>query len=446
MVVRFWHKAMAVNSRPRIVICAYDTADGKVGGPIAWMIDFVQFMRRMDVDVTVLILKPKGGDPGQIAAACDSCATPFDILDITEATFIEDQVEWILTQCRRRAPAVVVANLVLPAMLAARFLRPAGIKTVSVIHSDPHHDPFYRDVVNLLVASETLCPDIVVSVARFIDKEICKVTTNRKIRREVIACGCRSTSQFVSVPKEQLNLVYAGRLADKQKRIRETTEALLRVSAQPGVSAAICGDGPEKAWVVERLKGQDRVNYLGQLPGEELVGVMSRSHVLVLLSDFEGLPIALVEGMATGLVPVCLDRINGIEEVITNGVNGLLVSDRDGAFDEAISLLRTPGYWTTLSNAARQTVQQHFTHSVTFNKWLNLLSSPPESTIDPCKIVSHPRLPRVDRHFDYPQHRPTRSQRIEVWLRERTMAIRTAIRPRKRLNAFLQCFRKLYVR
>ena len=430
----------------RIIFCAHDTADGTIGGPIAWAVDLVEYLKSAGIRLTVLILKPGGNSVGCIAEACRRCSIPFEVLNISETEFIEGQVEWILDHCKRIRPDVVVANLVLPAMLAARFLRPAGIKTVSVIHSDPHHDPFYRDVVNLLVASETLCPDIVVSVARFIDKEICKVTTNRKIRREVIACGCRSTSQSVSAPKERINLVYAGRLADKQKRIRETTEALLRVSAQPGVSAAICGDGPEKAWVVERLKGQDRVNYLGQLPGEELVGVMSRSHVLVLLSDFEGLPIALVEGMATGLVPVCLDRINGIEEVITDGVNGLLVSDRDGAFDEAISLLKTPGYWTTLSNAARQTVQQHFTHSVTFNKWLNLLSSLPESTIDPCKIVSHPRLPRVDRHFDYPQHRPTRTQQFEVWLRKRTMAIRTAIRPRKRLNAFLQCFRKLYVR
>ncbi len=436
---------MSVNIGPRIVICAYDTADGKVGGPIAWMIDFVQFLKRMDVDVTVLILKPAGHGLGQIAAACNSCGASFEILDITDAKFLEDQVEWILRQCRTRAPHLLVANLVLPAMLGARFLRPAGIKTVSVVHSDPSHDPFYGDMVNLLVASETLYPDVVVSVAKFIDREVGKITTNSQIRREVIACGCRSVSQSVSRPHEKLRLVYAGRLAVKQKRIRETTEALLRVSAQLGVSASICGDGPEKEWVVERLKGQEKVKYLGQLPGGELAELMNQSHVLVLLSDFEGLPIALVEGMANGLVPVCLDRINGIEEVISHGVNGLLVSDRDGAFDTAISLLKTPSYWATLSNAARQTVQQQFTHAVTFNNWLNLLSSLPQSTIAPDKIVNQVQLPRLNKNFDFPQHRPTRRELLEVWLRARILAVRTAIRPRKRLKAVLQCLCKSYI-
>src|SRR5262249_61475589 len=58
-----------------------------------------------------------------------------------------------------------------------------------------------------------------------------------------------------------------------------------------------------------------------------------RSHTVVLLSDWEGLGLVLVEGMACGVVPIGLRRPHsGAAEVIEDRVTGLLVDDRDDAF------------------------------------------------------------------------------------------------------------------
>jgi glycosyltransferase involved in cell wall biosynthesis len=45
----------------------------------------------------------------------------------------------------------------------------------------------------------------------------------------------------------------------------------------------------------------------------------------VLLSEFEGLPVALVESMARGCVPVAAEMESGTPEIVRSGENGLVV-------------------------------------------------------------------------------------------------------------------------
>ena len=45
------------------------------------------------------------------------------------------------------------------------------------------------------------------------------------------------------------------------------------------------------------------VNYLGQLPQDMLAGLMKSSDIFILPSYFEGLPLVLIEAMASGALP-----------------------------------------------------------------------------------------------------------------------------------------------
>jgi glycosyltransferase involved in cell wall biosynthesis len=61
--------------------------------------------------------------------------------------------------------------------------------------------------------------------------------------------------------------------------------------------------------------------------------------VFALSSQFEGLPIALLEAMATGIAPVAT-RVGGVPEVISDGFDGLLVPPGDpGALAAALTKL-----------------------------------------------------------------------------------------------------------
>jgi glycosyltransferase involved in cell wall biosynthesis len=81
----------------------------------------------------------------------------------------------------------------------------------------------------------------------------------------------------------------------------------------------------------------ERVVFAGSR--DDVFALLPAFDVFALSSRFEGLPIALLEAMATGVAPVAT-RVGGIPEVITDGQDGLLVAPGDpGALSAALAKL-----------------------------------------------------------------------------------------------------------
>ncbi len=409
---------------------------------MAWAVDLVRFLKSEAIDVTVLILRNGGAEIGPIGRACGRDAVPTVTLDTSRVKFLEDQVEWILAQCKAIGPNVLIANLVLPAMFASKFLRASGIKTIAVMHSDPSNDIYYRDVVDHLINSRSFHPDVVVSVAEFIDRILSQRSDAPHIRREVIACGCRPAKEFATAPNGKLRLIYAGRLAIQAKRIHETTDALVQAALKLNVRVTMCGDGPEKEWVQNRLSGNQEVTLVGQLSADELHLVLANHHVFVLLSEYEGMPIALTEAMARGLVPICMEGANGVSEIVCHSKNGVLVADRGDGFLAAVESLQNEATWERLSAAAIETVKGAYDHRITFAKWLALLESMANSSIDQRRVPKKVTLPQLGVSFaGYPRNRPTRQELFWAWCKRTLVASRMAIRPRSRLSTIATYFK-----
>lgn len=72
----------------------------------------------------------------------------------------------------------------------------------------------------------------------------------------------------------------------------------------------------------------DRVTVLGYR--DDAIAVMGVADALVMSSDHEGLPVAVMEALAVGL-PVASTSVGGIPEAVRHGVEGLLVPPRDPA-------------------------------------------------------------------------------------------------------------------
>jgi glycosyltransferase involved in cell wall biosynthesis len=104
------------------------------------------------------------------------------------------------------------------------------------------------------------------------------------------------------------------------------------------------GDGPEMERLREvtrqRLAAGVRVEFLGEIPPPSVLKHLQsqRFDLILNVSDSEGVPVALMEGMACG-IPALGPEVGGIPELIKHGVNGWLLPPRPSPDDIAEALV-----------------------------------------------------------------------------------------------------------
>jgi len=119
-------------------------------------------------------------------------------------------------------------------------------------------------------------------------------------------------------PPNPVQIVYAGKLSNA-KGVPWFLRALHSiVSPSWQLHLLGSGSGDEKEYCLKLAKELgEKVQIYGTLPQLSLAKIMRRSHILVLPSFFEGLPLVILEGLASGCRIVATD-LPGTNEVIDN--------------------------------------------------------------------------------------------------------------------------------
>lgn len=313
----------------------------------------------------------------------------------------ESNVRWLMEGMVADPPAVLIADNVIPGLLAGRYLRQWGIPTVGILRSD---DSFYHGIIERFVAGDQRDQlSAVVSVSQFLTDTVRKNRIGTLIT-ETIPSGTPIPAETATAPKDVLRLVYVGRLVQEQKRIIETVKALIRVVTEiENVHVTIFGDGPERGRIEEMiLPYASTIALAGNVPSEDLLKRLLESHAIVLLSDYEGTPTAIMEAMACGVVPVCLRIRSGIPELVLDGKTGFLVDDRGSSFLEAIRKLKgDTALWKTLSASARRHVEEKFSIDSCADRWSDLLRRVSRNNRQRTPIVVARSLKLAPRHVGY---------------------------------------------
>lgn len=150
-----------------------------------------------------------------------------------------------------------------------------------------------------------------------------------------------------------------GRL-DRQKGFDVLIDALALL---PGVSAVIAGDGSERDALLRHARDRSVADRFAIVPWTTEIGPFLRSlDAFVLPSRYEGLPLALLEAMATGAAVVASD-VGAVAEAMVSGESGVLVPCDDApALATAIRrLLDDEQERTQFGAQAQQEWRSHFT-------------------------------------------------------------------------------------
>jgi glycosyltransferase involved in cell wall biosynthesis len=182
--------------------------------------------------------------------------------------------------------------------------------------------------------------------------------------------------------EEGPNILYAGRLIEL-KGVHYLIDAFPRIlDIYPGAKLLIVGSGPYKSSLMvlsDRLKLQDRIQFIDAIPQEELLPYYSMADVFVLPSvvtddgETEGLGVVLLEAMACE-TPVIGTRVGGIPDIIKDGETGLLVKEKDpeDLAEKVLRLLIDDDLRRTLAFNGRRLIEERFSWEKVAEKFLNL--------------------------------------------------------------------------
>jgi glycosyltransferase involved in cell wall biosynthesis len=382
----------------KITFCTYDAP--LFHGPNSWLKRLLPDLRKRGYLMQVLVFYEDD------LAKCETYQY-FVKLGLIVNTFpfksiAEEKTRWILQTLAPDPPNIFVPNMLVHAFFAAGFLKKSGIATIGLIHSD---EKFYDGIIEGFVnGEEKFKLTAVIACSKYLyDKVISKKTSELICR--FIPYGVPVTNiPSADFNTEKLDLIYVGRLAEKQKRITKVVMAICKACNEiEGVDGTIYGSGQNKKVIrlIEKYSRNNKVKFGGSVPNSEIFNTLARSQIFVLLSDYEGLPQTLLEAMACGLVPVCTDMKSGIPELIINNETGIIVKDRNTEFISAIERLkRNSSLCREISKNVQEKVQSYSTE-ICLESWIKVIEEllANQKTIHSIEIPKKIELPKPHRYL-----------------------------------------------
>lgn len=187
-----------------------------------------------------------------------------------------------------------------------------------------------------------------------------KVVQNAVHVKDFSHVGDRNLLKSELKNNEDKRVVLTVARIDKLKGHKYLIEAAPMV---PDTFFLLAGDGPEREEMEKTardLKVADRVLFLGQR--NDIPELLNACDFFVLPSLLEGLPLSVLEAMSASK-PVLATDIDGINEIIIDGENGLLVPPSDPkALAEKIKLLLSDkSLAARLAVSGKETIIKNFT-------------------------------------------------------------------------------------
>jgi len=374
----------------------------EIGGASSGLMRLLPFLRLAGIELELHVMA-SGGRPGVICAFCEQQGIPVRRMPIL--LHLPYGVRGLLKLLEDSQPDIYIPNHMVPAFYAAGYARRAGIPTIGILRTD---DLYYRGIEDEFINGD---PDFrvsaVVAVSGFLESQIRSAAAAVGVLVRRIPSGVPIPERAAVLPRSVFRLIYTGNLTDIQKRISDVTNALCTATQTiPNLEVWIVGEGVARPAVEKLIRERGmatKVKLLGWVHNDQIYDLLAQCHSLVLLSDCEGMPVSVMEAMATGVVPICLDTRSGIREAIEHGVNGLIVKDRAADFLAAVMELQSkPAKWQQLSLAARETARQRFSIEECARQWTDLLESlhRPRTARAVFKAPRILRLPAPDPKFD----------------------------------------------
>ena len=186
--------------------------------------------------------------------------------------------------------------------------------------------------------------------------------------------GAAPTLRTLLVDSSTLLVGIVGRLS-KEKGVDLFLRAAARVLSQlPNVMFVVVGDGPERETLetlIDELNIRDKVSMLGRR--EDMAEIYASMDVMISSSHQEGLPMTILEGMASGRAWIAT-AVGDVPTIVVNDQTGVLIpaGNIEILATELVALLGDQGRRKRLGDAGKLLVEREFSAQTMTNRYLGV--------------------------------------------------------------------------
>jgi glycosyltransferase involved in cell wall biosynthesis len=308
----------ADRARPRVVSLVRCDAS-PVGGVTTWSKRLARAFADRDLGYDVRTLL--------VVTHPDSLPPPDDDDPLTHVCVADPMADrWEAVRTVRRAlerlePSLVLPNYADVCYAAGMQLRPGGARTVAVAHTD---HASYRDLIGLYDRWDGAV-GVSAACMQWLEPRAGDRPTDTIVYGVPVAAAPRPVA-----PEGPLKLAYVGRMTETQKRIGDLLLLIDGLERRAvGYAFHLVGDGEDlDGWrrgLGQRQLRHGRVKLHGRRSPEWVERCLAGVDVSVLVSDFEGTSITMLEAMGAGVVPAVTRVSSGVDEWVRDGANGIVV-------------------------------------------------------------------------------------------------------------------------
>ncbi|MBI5740615.1 MAG: glycosyltransferase [Nitrospirae bacterium] len=303
-----------------------------VGGAEEHLLTILRNLNPEEYRPTVLCIR----DKGEIGREIEGMG--IDVISLNRDSKAADVriIKDILKVMRKQNISLVHTHLYHANMYGRTAAFLAEVPVVSTEHNAYPKYKFKRRIVNWLLAKRT---GKIVAVSDAVKNHIVARDWITPTKVEVIHNAVdisrfdsvtRETSrQKLCIAPESLVIGTVGRLIEQKGHIY-LIEALHAVrEAVPQIKLVLAGSGTLETSLKNEVsaKGLDEhVMFLGQR--RDIPDILKAMDIFVLPSLWEGLPMVLLEAMASGL-PIVATSVSGVTEIVRDEINGIIVPARN---------------------------------------------------------------------------------------------------------------------
>jgi glycosyltransferase involved in cell wall biosynthesis len=361
---------MESNARQPVHRIALISGGLALGGSTTFLINFAGELVRRGMAVEVFSFEKEN----PMTADFQNQNIPVLCLDQRRMIF-EDRLNEVLRQLARFRPTVVVSTLGAVSFEVLRYL-PSDIFRIGMGQSD---EPNVYDMIRHYAS----WMDLVAMVSKTMKQKAEALPEFARVPVVNLPYGVPFDPAAETSTRDwnaTLRILYLGRLAREQKRVHLFPEILRYFVSGMPFHWTIAGEGEERGFLEANLKpasSNQTVSFTGAVRYADVPNLLKQHDIFLLASEYEGLPLSLLEAMGNGLVPVVSDLKSGIPEVVDQN-NGLLVPANDvaGYARAIIHLHEHRDELAAKSAAARTRVEKEFSVAAMTDRWLAAIPTP----------------------------------------------------------------------